>query len=69
MTLTPPVVDAARARVVLITGADKADAVAALDRGTAGGGLPIERVPAAGTTVVLDAAAASLLTMTSAAGA
>ena len=28
MTLTPPVVDAARARVVLVTGADKAAAVA-----------------------------------------
>ena len=33
MTLTPPVVDAARGRVVLITGADKADAVARLAGG------------------------------------
>jgi 6-phosphogluconolactonase len=60
MTLTPPVIDAARARVVLVTGADKAAPVARWLEGPAHG-LPIERVPAAGTVVVLDPAAASCL--------
>jgi 6-phosphogluconolactonase/glucosamine-6-phosphate isomerase/deaminase len=60
MTLTPPVVAAALARVALITGADKAPAVATWLEGD-GGGLPISRVPAAGTIVVLDAAAAAEL--------
>ena len=60
MTLTPPVVDAARARVVLVTGVDKAAAIATWLDGPPGG-LPIERVPAADTVVVLDAAAASAL--------
>ncbi len=51
MTLTPGVVNAARSRVVLIMGADKADAVAVwLD----GGELPIARVRRTGTIVVLD---------------
>ncbi len=60
MTLTPPVIDAARARVVLVTGADKAGPVARWLEGPADG-LPIERVPAAGTVVVLDPAAAACL--------
>jgi 6-phosphogluconolactonase/glucosamine-6-phosphate isomerase/deaminase len=57
MTLTPPVVDAARARVVLVAGADKAPAVARWLEGE--GGLPISRVRADHTVVVLDAAAAA----------
>jgi 6-phosphogluconolactonase len=68
MTLTPLVVDSARARVVLITGADKAAAVATWIEGPRRH-LPIEHVPVRRTTVVLDAAAASLLTMTPTAGA
>ena len=63
MTLTPPVVDAARARVVLITGADKAAAVASWIDGPRRR-LPIERVLTSNTTVVLDPAASTLLTMT-----
>ena len=59
MTLTPPVVDAARSRVVLIMGADKAAAVAAwLERVTTPDKLPIARVRRSGTVVVLDPAAA-----------
>lgn len=66
MTLTPPVVDAARVRVVLIVGADKASAVARWLEGEEGderdaGHLPIARLPAGGTVVVLDPAAASQL--------
>jgi 6-phosphogluconolactonase len=61
MTLTPPVVDAARTRVVLITGGEKAPAVARWLEG-GGGDLPIARVPPGGTVVVLDPAAASALT-------
>jgi 6-phosphogluconolactonase/glucosamine-6-phosphate isomerase/deaminase len=62
MTLTPPVVDAARARVVLITGADKASVVAAwLTQHPLAARLPISRVHRSGTVVVLDAAAASQL--------
>ena len=58
MTLTPGVVNAARSRVVLIMGADKADAVAVwLD----GGELPIARVRRTNTTVVLDPPAANAL--------
>ena len=61
MTLTPSVVNAALARVVLITGGDKAAAVAgwlqAADRE-----LPIARVAPAGTVIVLDPAAAADLT-------
>jgi 6-phosphogluconolactonase len=60
MTLTPPVVDAARSRVVLVTGADKAATVARWLEGR-GADLPIARVPAAGTVVVLDPAASSAL--------
>jgi 6-phosphogluconolactonase len=62
MTLTPPVVNAARARVVVITGADKASAVAAwLKRHPLAARLPIARVRRSGTVVVFDAAAASQL--------
>jgi 6-phosphogluconolactonase/glucosamine-6-phosphate isomerase/deaminase len=61
MTLTPPVVDAAGDRVVLVTGADKAPAIANWLEGPRSP-LPIERVPTTRTTVVLDAAAASQLT-------
>jgi 6-phosphogluconolactonase/glucosamine-6-phosphate isomerase/deaminase len=68
MTLTPPVVDAALARVVLITGEDKAAAVAGWIEGPRRR-LPIERVPLTRTTVVLDRAAAALLTSTAAGGA
>jgi 6-phosphogluconolactonase/glucosamine-6-phosphate isomerase/deaminase len=56
MTLTPPVIDAARCRVALIVGADKAAAVAQWLEG--GGGLPIARVRAEDTIVVLDPTAA-----------
>jgi 6-phosphogluconolactonase/glucosamine-6-phosphate isomerase/deaminase len=57
MTLTPPVIDAARARVILVTG----DAKAAIVARWLGGDdtLPVARVPDAGTTVVLDPAAAA----------
>jgi 6-phosphogluconolactonase/glucosamine-6-phosphate isomerase/deaminase len=62
MTLTPPVVNAARARIVLITGADKAAAVAAwLPRHPLAAGLPIARTRRSDTVVVLDAAAAAQL--------
>ncbi len=65
MTITPPVVDVARSRVVLITGADKAAAVGRWLEGD-GRGLPIARVPTtdADTVVVLDAAAAAGLRRT-----
>ena len=59
MTLTPPVVNGARSRVVLAAGADKAAAMRGwLLRNEA---LPIERLHRTGTVVVLDEAAASLL--------
>jgi len=59
MTLTPPVVNGARHRLVLATGDDKATAMRGwLLRNEA---LPIERVHRTGTVVVLDAAAAALL--------
>jgi len=59
MTLTPPVVNGARNRVVLATGADKAAPMRGwLLRNEA---LPIERLHRTATVVVLDAAAASLL--------
>ena len=55
MTLTPPVVNAARARIVLIAGADKAPAVAAwLQHHPLAARLPIARVRRSGTVVVLD---------------
>lgn len=57
MTLTPPVIDAARARLVLATGDTKAAVVARWLRGDAT--LPIARVPDVGTTAVLDPAAAA----------
>ena len=59
MTLTPPVVDAARSRVVLIMGADKAAAVGAwLERATTPEKHPVARVRRTSTVVVLDPAAA-----------
>jgi 6-phosphogluconolactonase/glucosamine-6-phosphate isomerase/deaminase len=62
MTLTPPVVDAARSRIVLITGGDKASVVAAwLKRHPLAARFPVSRVRHSGTVVVLDAAAASQL--------
>lgn len=62
MTLTPPVIDAARARVVLVVGSDKADAIGRWIGGIGdASALPVERVPTTGTTVVLDAAAAARL--------
>ena len=64
MTLTPPVVDAARGRVVLITGADKAAAVAEWIEATRAGACRSSGSRRADTTVVLDPAAAALLTMT-----
>ncbi|MET0146044.1 MAG: 6-phosphogluconolactonase [Ilumatobacteraceae bacterium] len=60
MTLTPPVIDVARGRVVLVQGADKAAAVAAWLEGDASPAeLPVSRVPTTGTVVVLDPSAAS----------
>ncbi len=58
MTLTPSVVNGATARVALVTGADKAPAVARWLEGD-GAGLPIARVSPDDTVVVLDAAAAA----------
>lgn len=60
MTLTPGPVNAAAARVVLVRGEDKADA---LGRWLGGAdSLPIARVVATGTTVCCDPAAAGGLT-------
>ena len=65
MTLTPPVVDAARGRVVLITGAEKARPVAAwLDGGASPEQLPIARLRRSDTVVVLDPRAAAGLSST-----
>lgn len=63
MTLTPPVVNAARSRLVLAAGPDKAAPVAAwlLHRSS----LPVERVRRTATVVVLDAAAAASLPLPS----
>jgi 6-phosphogluconolactonase/glucosamine-6-phosphate isomerase/deaminase len=58
-TLTPVAVNAARARLVLATGAPKAAVVARWLLHDAA--LPVERVRRTGTVVVLDAAAAALL--------
>lgn len=59
MTLTPPVVNGARYRLVLAAGADKAAAMRGwLLRNEA---LPIERIHRTDTVVVLDMAAAGLL--------
>lgn len=59
MTLTPPVVNAARHRLVLAPGAAKSQPMARwlLDDH----GLPIQRVRPANTVVVIDTAAAALL--------
>ena len=62
MTLTPPVIDAALARVVLVVGTDKADAIGRWIGGVGdASSLPVDRVPTTDTTVVLDAAAAARL--------
>jgi 6-phosphogluconolactonase/glucosamine-6-phosphate isomerase/deaminase len=63
MTLTPEVVNGAAARVALITGADKAPAVASWLEGD-GTGLPIARVSPDATIVVLDPPAAADLRAT-----
>ncbi len=57
MTLTPPVVNSARHRLVLAAGTAKAEPMRRwlLDDGS----LPIQRVRRAGTVVVIDAAAAA----------
>lgn len=59
MTLTPPVVNGARCRVVLATGATKAWAVQQWLLGDRA--LPIQRVHRSGTELVLDHAAATLV--------
>ena len=61
MTLTPGVVNAARSRIVLVDGATKAPAVRRwlLDDPT----VPVQRLRRQATTVVLDDAAASELTV------
>ncbi|MBA3604366.1 MAG: 6-phosphogluconolactonase [Acidimicrobiia bacterium] len=62
MTLTPTVVNDAIGRVVLITGEDKAAAVAAwLEDAPFDGDLPIARLEQRNAAVILDAAAASRL--------
>jgi len=62
MTLTPSVVNAAPARIVLVTGADKAEAVADwIGRTDASADLPISRVRRTRTVAVLDPAAATRL--------
>ncbi|MDO8362810.1 MAG: 6-phosphogluconolactonase [Actinomycetota bacterium] len=57
MTLTPPVVNAARSRLVLIAGASKAAPVRKWLLGDTA--VPVQRVRRTGTVVVLDAAAAA----------
>jgi 6-phosphogluconolactonase len=59
MTVTPPVVNAARSRIVLVTGADKAPVVEQWMRRD--DSLPICRVHRRDTRVVLDRAAAARL--------
>lgn len=62
MSLLPAPVNEAAGRVVLVTGADKAPAVAAWIEGrTFDGDLPVRRVLRGATTVVLDEASAALL--------
>ncbi len=62
MTLTPPVVEAAGVRVVLVMGVDKAPPIAEWLGGHADpSSLPVARVTFAGTTLVLDPDAASQL--------
>ena len=60
MTLTLPTLAAARSRLVLATGAAKAEAVAAMLAG-ADPATPASLLPQEGTTLVLDPAAASEL--------
>ena len=60
MTLTPPVVNTARARLVLVTGAAKAPMVARWLRRDPD--IPIDRVRRSGTWTFLDPAAAELVT-------
>lgn len=63
MSLLPTPVNAAVSRVVLVTGADKAGAIAAwLEGASFDGDLPVRHVHRRGTTVILDASAASALT-------
>jgi 6-phosphogluconolactonase/glucosamine-6-phosphate isomerase/deaminase len=59
MTLTPRVVNAARARLIFVTGSEKASPLASwlVQRAD----LPITRVRRTGTTLVLDSSAASQL--------
>ena len=59
MTITPIVVNAARLRLVLVTGEGKAEMVARWLRGDTG--LPISRVKQTNTVVFLDRAAASAI--------
>jgi 6-phosphogluconolactonase/glucosamine-6-phosphate isomerase/deaminase len=59
MTLTPVVVNAARHRLVLVTGADKASPMRRWLLGDTS--LPVQRVRRSDTVVVLDAAAAAQL--------
>ena len=60
MTMTPAVINGARARMMLVVGAAKADPLAGwLQRGEA---LPVARVRRTDTTLFLDAPAASRLT-------
>ena len=59
MTLTPRVVNAARRRLVLATGASKAAPISQWLLGDAS--LPVQRVRRTDTVVVLDRAAAALL--------
>lgn len=62
MSLLPRPVNAAVARVVVVTGADKATAVAAWVVGAPfDGDLPVRHVRRSATTLILDAAAASAL--------
>jgi 6-phosphogluconolactonase len=56
MTLTYPVLNAARQVLFVVTGADKADALRAIRAG--GSGLPAERVTGDGVEWLVDAAAA-----------
>ncbi|MFV0308049.1 MAG: 6-phosphogluconolactonase [Desertimonas sp.] len=63
MSLLPATVNAAGSRVALVTGADKADAVAAWVEGAPfDADLPVRLVRRAATTLIVDRAAASKLT-------
>jgi 6-phosphogluconolactonase len=59
MTLTYPVLNAAREAMFVVTGADKADAVARVRAGPDADGPPSARVHARRTTWLVDAAAAA----------